>query len=102
MGKFVPLKNRVLVKRKQQEEKTKSGLIIPSTVAAKSNEAEVLAVGGGRVTSEGVVIPVDVKPGNIVIFNKHAGYEIKLDSFETFPGEALLVLSEDDILAVIE
>lgn len=102
MGKFVPLKNRVLVKRKGAEEKTKSGLIIPSSVAAKSNEAEVLAVGNGRMTSEGVLIPVDVKPGQVVMFNKHAGYEIKLDEFETHPGEALLVLSEDDIIAVIE
>ena len=102
MDKFIPLKNRVLVKRKVPEEKTKGGLIIPSSAATKPNEAEVLAVGSGRVTEIGIVIPVDVKPGNVVIFNKHAGHEIKLDGFELSHGEMLLILHEDDIIAVYE
>ncbi len=102
MAKFIPLKNRVLVKRKEPEEKTKGGLFIPSTVAAKPNEGEVLAIGAGRITEAGMVVPVGVKPGNVVIFNKHAGHEIKLDDFELCSGETLLILHEDDIIAVYE
>ncbi len=102
MAKFIPLKNRVLVKRKEPELTTKGGLFIPNTVASKSNEAEVLAVGSGRITKTGIVIPVDVKPGNVVIFRQNAGQEIKLDNVELSFGEALLILNEDDIIAVYE
>jgi chaperonin GroES len=94
--KLVPLKNRILAKRKEPETTTKSGLIIPSSVNNKPNEAEVLAVGAGRVTESGVLVPVDIVPGNVVIFNKHAGNEIQLD------GETFLILHENDIIAVIE
>ena len=94
--KLVPLKNRVLAKRKEVETTTKSGLFIPSSAAVKSNEAEVLAVGAGRVTEAGVLVPMDIMPGNVVMFNKHAGNEIQLN------GETFLILHENDIIAVIE
>jgi chaperonin GroES len=94
--KIAPLQNRVLIKRKKAEEVSKNGIIIPSTIIEKTNEGEVLAVGRGRLTTDGEVIPMTVKPGEKVMFNRHAGSEIKLD------GETYLLMSEDDIIAVFE
>ena len=95
--KLVPLQNRVLIKRKKAEEVSQNGIIIPLTVVdKKTNEGEILAVGKGRLTKDGEVIPMTVKPGEKVMFNKHAGSEVKLD------GEMYLLISEDDIIAVFE
>ena len=93
--KLKPLNDRVLVKRLDVEEKTAGGLFIPDTAKEKPSKGEVVAVGPGRVNNDGKTIPMQVKPGNAVLFNKYAGTEIKLD------GEEHLVMREDDILAII-
>ncbi len=91
-----PLQDRIIVKRLQEEERTKSGIIIPDTAKEKPLEGAVIAVGNGRITEDGKVRPLDVKKGDKVLFGKYAGTEIKVD------GEDHLILREDDILAVIE
>lgn len=93
--KLKPLNDRVLVKRLEMEEKTAGGLYIPDTAKEKPSKGEVVAVGPGKTSNEGKIIPMTVKAGNIVLFNKYAGTEIKLDGVEH------LVMREDDILAVI-
>lgn len=93
--KIRPLHDRVIVKRIQEEERTKGGLIIPDTAKEKPQEGTVVAVGPGR-QDDGKVISVDVKAGDRILFGKYAGTEIKLD------GEEHLILREDDILGVIE
>lgn len=93
--KIRPLHDRVIVKRIQEEERTKGGLIIPDTAKEKPQEGTVVAVGPGR-QDDGQVISVDVKAGDRILFGKYAGTEIKLD------GEEHLILREDDILGVIE
>lgn len=93
--KIRPLHDRLIVKRITEEEKTKGGIIIPDTAKEKPQEGKVIAVGPGR-TEDGKVIPLDVKPGDRILFGKYAGTEIKLD------GEEHLILREDDVLAVIE
>ena len=90
-----PLHDRVIVKRLEEEEKTKGGLIIPDTAKEKPQEGKVVAVGPGK-QEDGKLITVDVKAGDKVLFGKYAGTEIKLD------GEEHLILREDDILGVIE
>ncbi len=90
-----PLHDRVIVKRIQEEEKTKGGIIIPDTAKEKPQEGEVIAVGPGR-RENGKVIALDVKEGDRVLFGKYAGTEIKLN------GEEHLILREDDILGVLE
>lgn len=94
--KLRPLGDRVVVKPLQREETTKSGIVLPDTVKEKPQEAEVLAVGPGRVTEDGKRAPIDVKVGDRVLFAKYAGTEFKLDS------DDLLILRDSDILAVIE
>jgi chaperonin GroES len=93
--KFRPLYDRVLVKRLNAEQKTSGGLIIPDTAKEKPQEAEVIAVGSGRVLDNGSVRPMTVEVGNKVLFGKYTGDEIKLD------GEDHLILREEDILAVL-
>ena len=93
--KIRPLHDRVIVKRLEEEEKTKGGLIIPDTAKEKPQEGKVVAVGPGK-QEDGKLITVDVKAGDKVLFGKYAGTEIKLD------GEEHLILREDDILGVIE
>ena len=93
--KIRPLHDRVIVKRIQEEERTKGGLIIPDTAKEKPQEGTVVAVGPGR-QDDGKVISVDVKAGDRILFGKYGGTEIKLD------GEEHLILREDDILGVIE
>ncbi len=93
--KIRPLHDRLIVKRITEEEKTKGGIIIPDTAKEKPQEGKVIAVGPGR-NEDGKVIPLDVKPGDRILFGKYAGTEIKLD------GEEHLILREDDVLAVIE
>jgi len=91
-----PLQDRIIVKRLQEEERTKSGIIIPDTAKEKPLEGAVIAVGNGRIAEDGKVRPLDVKKGDKVLFGKYSGTEIKVD------GEDHLILREDDILAVIE
>ena len=93
--KIRPLHDRVIVKRIEEVEKTKGGIIIPDTAKEKPQEGRVVAVGPGRL-EEGKVIPLDVKTGDKILFGKYSGAEIKLD------GEEHLILREDDILGVIE
>jgi chaperonin GroES len=90
-----PLHDRVIVKRIEEEEKTKGGLIIPDTAKEKPQEGKVIAVGPGK-QEDGKVISLDVKAGDKILFGKYSGTEIKLD------GEDHLILREDDILGVIE
>ncbi len=94
--KIRPLQDRVLVKRVESEEKTKGGIIIPDTAKEKPIEGKVLAVGAGKVGEDGKQRPLDVKPGDRVLFGKYSGTEVKID------GEEALILREEDILGVIE
>ena len=93
--KVRPLHDRVIVKRLEEEEKSKSGIIIPDTAKEKPQEGRVVAVGPGK-HEDGKVVPLDVKAGNKILFGKYAGAEIKLN------GEEHLILREDDILGIIE
>ena len=94
--KIRPLQDRVIVKRVQEEEKTKGGIIIPDTAKEKPIEGEVIAVGNGKVSEDGKVRPLDIKAGDRILFGKYSGTEVKVD------GEDLLVMREDDVMAVIE
>ena len=94
--KIRPLHDRVIVKRKEAENKTASGIIIPDTAKEKPIEGEIIAVGAGRRKDDGQLIPLDVKVGNRVLFGKYKGTEITID------GETLLMMKEDDIFGIIE
>ena len=94
--KIRPLQDRLLVTRIDEEETTKGGIIIPDTAKEKPSEGTVLAVGDGKVTDNGKHTPLQVQIGDRVVFGKYAGTEIKVD------GEELIILREDDILAVVE
>jgi chaperonin GroES len=94
--KLKPLNDRVVVKRTEEEEKTAGGIIIPDTAKEKPIQGEVLAVGTGKVMEDGSRRPLDLKAGDRVLFGKYAGTDIKID------GEELLIMREDDILAVVE
>lgn len=91
-----PLNDRVLVKRLESDEKTAGGLYIPDTAKEKPSKGEVVAAGPGKTADDGKKIPMTVKAGDTVLFNKYAGTEIKLDGVEH------LVMREDDILAIID
>ena len=90
-----PLHDRVLVKRSEQEEQVRGGIIIPDTAKEKPQEAEVMAVGPGKLNDEGKRSPMDVKEGDRILMGKYSGSEIKLD------GTDFVILREDEILAVI-
>ena len=94
--KIRPLQDRVLVKRVEEEQKTKGGIIIPDTAKEKPIEGEVMAVGNGKVLEDGTVRKLDVKVGDRVLFGKYAGTEVKIENVEH------LILREEDILGVIE
>ena len=94
--KFRPLHDRVVVKRVEEEGKTKGGIIIPDTAKEKPMEGEIVAVGPGGRDEAGKLIPVDLKPGNRVLFGKWSGTEVKLD------GEELIIMKESDIMGIIE
>jgi chaperonin GroES len=94
--KVRPLGDRVLVKRIQEEERTKGGIIIPDTAKEKPQEGKVVAVGSGKTLDDGRIQPLEVKEGDKVLFGKYSGNDIKLD------GEEHLILRESDILGVIE
>jgi len=91
-----PLGDRVVIEPLEKEEKTASGIILPETAKEKPQEGEVLAVGPGRTDDEGKRIPMDVKKGDIVLFAKYAGTEIKVDD------KKVLILKESDILAIVQ
>jgi chaperonin GroES len=94
--KIRPLQDRVIVKRVEEEGKTKGGIIIPETAKEKPMEGKVTAVGKGKVLEDGKIHPLDVKAGDRVLFGKYAGTEVKIDE------EEHLIMREDDILGVIE
>jgi chaperonin GroES len=93
--KFRPLADRIVVKRLEQEEKTKGGIIIPDTAKEKPIEALVVAVGNGKVLKNGKLRPLSVKEGDKILLGKYSGTEVKLDGVEH------VILSEDEVLAVI-
>ena len=93
--KIRPLSDRLVVKRTQEEEKTKGGIIIPDTAKEKPLEGVVVAVGNGTVLKSGKVVPLDVKVGDKILFGKYSGTDLKLD------GEEVLILREDEVLAVL-
>ena len=94
--KVKPLQDRVLVKRIEKEERTPGGIIIPDTAKEKPAEGKIIATGPGKVLEDGKVMPLDVKPGDRVLFAKYAGTEVKIE------GEELILMREDDILGVLE
>ena len=94
--KFNPLHDRVVVRRLEGEEKTKGGIIIPDTAKEKPQEGEVISVGKGKSNDEGKVFPLDVKPGDNVLFGKYSGTEIKLD------GEEFLIMREEEVLGILK
>jgi chaperonin GroES len=93
---FKPLHDRVLVRRIEQEEKTKGGIIIPDTAKEKPQEGEVVAVGPGARNDAGAIVALDVKAGDRVLFGKWSGSEVKID------GEELLIMKESDLLGIIQ
>ena len=94
--KFRPLHDRVLVRRVQEEEKTKGGIIIPDTAKEKPQEGEVVAVGTGARGDDNEIVPLEVKAGDRILFGKWSGTEVNVD------GEELLIMKESDILGVVE
>ena len=91
-----PLHDRVLIKRIEEKETVKGGIIIPDTAKEKPQEGKVIAVGNGRMTEEGKKIPLDVKAHDRILFGKYSGSEVKLDD------EEYLIMKEEDVLAIIE
>ena len=94
--KLRPLQDRILIKRVEEKETVKGGIIIPDTAKEKPQEGEVVAVGHGKKTEDGKIIPLDVKVGDRVLFGKYSGNDIKIDEQE------YLILREDEILGVLE
>jgi chaperonin GroES len=92
---ITPLHDRVLVRRTEEKESVKGGIIIPDTAKEKPQEGEVVAVGNGRRGDKGELIPLDVKPGDRILFGKYSGNDIKIDD------EEFMILKEDEILAKI-
>jgi chaperonin GroES len=94
--KIRPLHDRILVKRIEEEAKSKGGIIIPDTAKEKPQEGKVIAVGNGKVNDDGELRPLDVHKGDRILFGKYSGTEIQLE------GEEHLIIREDDVLAVLE
>jgi chaperonin GroES len=94
--KLRPLQDRIIVKRVEEETMTAGGIFIPETAKEKPQKGEIVAVGNGKKTDDGKVIPIDVKVGEKVLFGKYSGTEIKIE------GEEYLIMREDDILGVME
>ena len=95
MTKVRPLHDRLLVRRIEETETAKGGIIIPDTAKEKPQRGEVLAVGNGKILDNGTKIPLDVKVGNKILFGKYTGTDIKID------GEEVLILREDEVLAIL-
>ena len=94
--KFRPLHDRVVVRRLEEEERTKGGIIIPDTAKEKPQQGEVIAAGPGARNEQGQLVALDVKEGDRILFGKWSGTEVKID------GEDLLIMKESDILGVLE
>jgi chaperonin GroES len=94
--KFRPLHDRVVVRRVEEDTKTKGGIIIPDTAQEKPMQGEIIAVGPGGRDESGKLIPIDLKPGDLVLFGKWSGTEVKIE------GEELLIMKESDVMGVIE
>ena len=94
--KFRPLHDRVVIRRVEEATKTAAGIIIPDTAKEKPMQGEVIAVGPGGRDDEGKIVPLDVKPGDRVLFGKWSGTEVKID------GQDLVIMKESDILGVLE
>ena len=94
--KIRPLHDRVIVKRIEEEEKTKGGIIIPDTAKEKPIEGKVVAVGAGKILENGKKQPLEVKKGDRILFGKYSGTDIKIE------GEEHLIMREDDIIAIVE
>ena len=94
--KLKPLGDRVLVKPSEPREEKKSGIIIPDTGKEKPQEGKVIAVGKGKVTEDGKVLPMNVKVGDVVMFGKYSGDEVKID------GEEYKIMNQDDVIGIIE
>lgn len=92
---FRPLHDRVLVRRQEQQEKTAGGIIVPDAAKEKPMQGEVVAIGSGHRAEDGKVTPLDVQPGNVIVFAKWSGTEITVD------GEELLVMKESDIMGIL-
>ncbi|MBX6359151.1 co-chaperone GroES [Pseudacidobacterium ailaaui] len=93
---FTPLHDRILVRRVEESETVRGGIIIPDTAKEKPQEGEVIAVGKGKQNEEGKLFPLDVKPGDRVLFGKYSGTEIKID------GEEFLIMREDEVLGILK
>jgi chaperonin GroES len=93
--KFTPLHDRILVRRVEESETTRGGILIPDTAKDKPQEGEVISVGKGKVNDEGKVFPLAVKEGDRILFGKYAGTEIKLD------GEEFVIMREEEVLGII-
>ena len=94
--KFRPLHDRILIKRIEEKETVKGGIIIPDSAKEKPQEGEVVAVGNGKMSEDGKVVPLDVKAGDRILFGTYSGTEIKIDSKE------YLILKEEEVLGVVE
>jgi chaperonin GroES len=94
--KIRPLQDRIIVKRIEEEEKSKGGIIIPDTAKEKPQEGKVVAVGKGKVNEDGKITPLDVKVNDRVLFGKYAGSEVNID------GHEHLIMREEDVLGIIE
>ena len=94
--KFRPLHDRVLIERVEEEEKTKTGIIIPDAAREKQQRGKIVSVGKGRVNEKGEVLKLDVKEGDVVLFEKYGGEEIKID------GKEYVILKEESIVGVVE
>ena len=94
--KFRPLHDRVLVRRIDEEEKSAGGIIIPDTAKEKPSEGKIVAVGSGARNENGEITPMDVKAGDLVLFGKWSGTEVKVD------GEDLLIMKESDVMGIID
>jgi chaperonin GroES len=94
--KIRPLHDRILVRREEEKEAKKGGIIIPDSAKEKPQQAKVIAVGNGKVNEDGKKIPLDVKAGDRILFGKYSGAEVKLDD------EEYLILREEDVLCILE
>jgi chaperonin GroES len=96
MAEIVPIYDHLVVKLEEEEEKTKSGIVLPDTAKEKPQKGKVIAVGAGRILDNGQRVKPEVKSGDTVIFSKYSGTELKLD------GEKYLILTESDVLAILK
>jgi chaperonin GroES len=94
--KIRPLQDRIIVKRIEEEEKTKGGIIIPDSAKEKPSQGKVIAVGSGKVTDDGKKIPMEIKVGDRVLFGKYSGSEVKIEE------EEHLILREDEVIGIVE